>query len=164
MDKTNFNQALDLASQKALVIGRNVSATASELLRISAERATPLVLAARDKTWQAAQSITAKVTEGRLEDIDKADITAVVSVVVALYSAYVFGLVFYRLYLHPLAKFPGYKICAASEWYEFYCYIVKGGQWGNEIRKMHEKYGEQSPNNAIIKTQLLTFDCCFRVL
>lgn len=73
---------------------------------------------------------------------DKSNITAWIVLGLGLYTTYVFGLVFYRLYLHPLAKFPGYKICAASEWYEFYCYIVKGGQWGNEIRKMHEEYGK----------------------
>lgn len=141
MDKTNFNQVLGMANQKALLLRQNISIKASELLQFSAERATPLVLAARGKTLQVAQSITAKVAEGRFEDIDRAEVTAVIFVGFALYSAYVFGLVFYRLYLHPLARFPGYKICAASEWYEFYCYIVKGGQWGNEIRKMHEKYG-----------------------
>lgn len=54
---------------------------------------------------------------------------------------YNFFLVIYRLYLHPLARFPGPKICAASEVYEFYCYILKGGQWGNAVREMHEQYG-----------------------
>ncbi|KAF9873287.1 CND11p [Colletotrichum karsti] len=69
------------------------------------------------------------------------DTTSIIFGFTLLHLAYVFGLVFYRLYLHPLAKFPGYKICAASEWYEFYCYILKGGQWGNEIQKMHQRYG-----------------------
>ncbi|KAK8052037.1 hypothetical protein PG993_003422 [Apiospora rasikravindrae] len=63
---------------------------------------------------------------------------------VALLGGYlVYGLIlaFYRLYLHPLAHFPGPRICAVTEWYEFYCYIVKGGQWGNQVQKMHERYG-----------------------
>ncbi|KAI1305537.1 cytochrome P450 [Xylaria venustula] len=58
-----------------------------------------------------------------------------------VYAIYGLLLAVYRLYFHPLAGFPGYKICAVSEWYEFYCYIIRGGQWGNEVRKMHEKYG-----------------------
>lgn len=57
---------------------------------------------------------------------------------------YNLGLVIYRLFVHPLAGFPGPKLCAASELHEFYCYIVKGGQWGNSIREMHEKYGTSS--------------------
>lgn len=175
MDKSN--QVLNLASQKTLHMWQSVSTKTSELLRDGVERATPFLrdgveratpflLDVKDKSWQTAHSIGAKVAEGRFEDIDRADITVVASVVLALYSAYVFGLVFYRLYLHPLAKFPGYRICAASEWYEFYCYIVKGGQWGNEIRKMHEKYGKKLPlpppqrkENAttkVFRTQLLT--------
>ncbi|KAK7956146.1 cytochrome P450 family protein [Apiospora aurea] len=59
----------------------------------------------------------------------------------ACYLVYGLLLALYRLYLHPLAHFPGPKSCAVTEWYEFYCYIVKGGQWGNRVQKMHERYG-----------------------
>ncbi|KAK8080610.1 hypothetical protein PG997_008428 [Apiospora hydei] len=72
---------------------------------------------------------------------------------VALLAGYlVYGLLLalYRLYLHPLAHFPGPKICAVTEWYEFYCYIVKGGQWGNQVQKMHERYGK--PHGPIVRT------------
>ncbi|KAI8627729.1 cytochrome P450 [Xylariaceae sp. FL1651] len=69
------------------------------------------------------------------------DFWTISALLLAGYAVYGLLLAGYRLFLHPLAGFPGYKICAISEWYEFYCYIVKGGQWGNEVRKMHEKYG-----------------------
>ncbi len=49
---------------------------------------------------------------------------------------------FYRLYLSPLAKFPGPKLAALTLWYEFYHDVIKGGKYTWEIAKMHERYGK----------------------
>lgn len=48
---------------------------------------------------------------------------------------------FYRLFLHPLAKFPGPKLAAVTRYYEAYYDVILGGQYTFQIAKMHEKYG-----------------------
>lgn len=48
----------------------------------------------------------------------------------------------YRLYLSPLAKFPGPRLAALTYWYEFYYNVVRRGQLTFELAKLHEKYGE----------------------
>ena len=58
---------------------------------------------------------------------------------ITLYTAY--GAV-YRLYLSPVAKFPGRKLAALTFWYEFYFDVIKGGAYVWEIKKMHDEYGE----------------------
>ncbi|PHH91254.1 hypothetical protein CDD83_1171 [Cordyceps sp. RAO-2017] len=47
----------------------------------------------------------------------------------------------YRLYFHPLSKFPGPKIAAVTHLYEFYHDVVRNGMYIWEIEKMHEVYG-----------------------
>lgn len=54
---------------------------------------------------------------------------------------YLFGLVIYRLYFHPLAKFPGPKYAAISRWHEFYYEVVKQGQFSFKIEELHKQYG-----------------------
>ncbi|KAI3319149.1 cytochrome P450 family protein [Xylariaceae sp. AK1471] len=54
---------------------------------------------------------------------------------------YVSGLVTYRLFLSPIAKFPGPKLAAATGWYEAYYDVVKKGKFLFEIERMHEQYG-----------------------
>ena len=51
---------------------------------------------------------------------------------------------FYRIYLHPLAKFPRPKLAALSHWYEAYYDVLKKGQYTFEIERMHQKYGKHN--------------------
>ena len=64
-----------------------------------------------------------------------------IPLVIALLSLWVIGKVVYRLYFHPLARFPGPKLAASTVFFEFYHDGIRGGQYTFEIANMHEKYG-----------------------
>lgn len=53
------------------------------------------------------------------------------------------SVIIYRLYFHPLAKFPGPKIAASTWWYETYYELIKkgGSQFTPHIRELHARYG-----------------------
>lgn len=57
----------------------------------------------------------------------------------AAYLAYGIWLAIYRLFFHPLSKFPGTKLAAATQWYEIYFDLIKDGQYifQIEVRESH---------------------------
>ncbi|BCS17346.1 cytochrome P450 [Aspergillus puulaauensis] len=59
----------------------------------------------------------------------------------ALVAAFYLTRTIYRLYFHPLSKFPGPKLTAATGLVEIYYDVIRGGKFLWEIEKMHEKYG-----------------------
>jgi hypothetical protein len=48
----------------------------------------------------------------------------------------------YRLFFHPLARYPGPKLAAATNWYEFYYEVIKAGAFTHHIQTLHKQYGE----------------------
>ena len=58
-------------------------------------------------------------------------------------ALYFLCLAIFRLYLSPIAKFPGPKLAALTLWYEFYHDVVRGGQYLWKIRELHDIYGRQ---------------------
>jgi hypothetical protein len=67
--------------------------------------------------------------------------SVVFSLVISLILSISYG-AFWRLYLSPVAKFPGPKLAAVTFWYEFYHDVVRGGQYVYEVERMHQKYGQ----------------------
>lgn len=57
------------------------------------------------------------------------------------YVVYLVILAVYRLYLSPIAHFPGAKITIVSGWYETYLDVFKGGQFTFQIERWHEAFG-----------------------
>lgn len=48
----------------------------------------------------------------------------------------------YRLFLSPIAKFPGPKIAALTNAYQFYFDVIKGGRMPWELIRVHDTYGK----------------------
>ena len=51
-------------------------------------------------------------------------------------------IVIWRLYFHPLAKFPGPKLAAASRLYEFWYQGIREFEFQTQVKAMHKSYGE----------------------
>lgn len=66
---------------------------------------------------------------------------SVIATALALITCYLSYLVVARLLLSPLARFPGPKLAALSNWYEFYYDVLQQGQFTAHIQKLHNRYG-----------------------
>jgi hypothetical protein len=60
-----------------------------------------------------------------------------------LFAVYLATTIVYRLYFHPLAKFPGPTWAAITDYWELYqdFFREEGGHLYLELDKLHEKYG-----------------------
>ncbi|KAF9892112.1 hypothetical protein FE257_002518 [Aspergillus nanangensis] len=54
---------------------------------------------------------------------------------------YLLSLAIYRLYLSPIAHFPGPRLAALTVFYEFYWEAICNGQFTFHIGELHKKYG-----------------------
>jgi len=65
-----------------------------------------------------------------------------VAYLAAVWVVYRIGIALYNISpYHPLARFPGPKIAAASYLYEAYYDWWRVGRYGKVIARMHETYG-----------------------
>ncbi|KAJ3850649.1 cytochrome P450 [Lentinula lateritia] len=54
---------------------------------------------------------------------------------------YVGALAIYRLFFHPLSKYPGPLLASLTDWYEMYYNIIKGGALVTKINRLHKIHG-----------------------
>ncbi|KAF2766601.1 putative P450 monooxygenase [Teratosphaeria nubilosa] len=66
---------------------------------------------------------------------------AILAIILGLLAFHEFSIFFYRLNLHPLARFPGPRLAAITGLYEFYHDAIRPGQYTFVIRQLHHKYG-----------------------
>lgn len=60
----------------------------------------------------------------------------------AVLAIYFVTLAFYRLFWHPLSRFPGPKLAAITRYYEAYFDVIHNGQYTFKIADLHKKYGK----------------------
>lgn len=60
---------------------------------------------------------------------------------IAAVAIYLTTKVIYRLYLHPLSRFPGPRLAAATYLYGAYYDVVKEAQFVFKLNALHDKYG-----------------------
>ncbi|KAL8667639.1 MAG: hypothetical protein Q9202_000494 [Teloschistes flavicans] len=83
-------------------------------------------------------AVVTYVVDERYRELRALDIAAAILTAATVYLSL---LVLYRLLFSPIARFPGPKLAAATEWYEFYYQLVQNGQWGRQVDRLHDQYG-----------------------
>ena len=64
--------------------------------------------------------------------------------------------VIWRLYLSPLAKYPGPRLAAITSWYEFYYDIIQPGRFPWEVQRLHDVYGSRNLVKILDGRHILT--------
>lgn len=62
-------------------------------------------------------------------------------IILLLLSVFVISRMIYRLFWHPLAKFPGPKLAAATNLYGAYYDLIHCGSLCRQVARLHVTYG-----------------------
>ncbi|OQO06915.1 hypothetical protein B0A48_07481 [Cryoendolithus antarcticus] len=67
--------------------------------------------------------------------------TGVAVLALSSYAVYSLTKLFYRIFLHPIARFPGPRLAAATYLYEAYYDVWRDGQFLFHLDALHDQYG-----------------------
>jgi len=76
-------------------------------------------------------------------------IALLITASLVIYFLYCIVLLVDRLYLSPIAKFPGPKLAAATYLFEGFFDVIRRGKYTFKIRDLHAKYGQSPPGLLI---------------
>lgn len=62
----------------------------------------------------------------------------------AALGLYLVSVITYRLWFHPLRKYPGRRLAALTSWYQAYVDIVEDGAWVERLEEWHSQYGSSA--------------------
>ena len=78
-----------------------------------------------------------------LKLIDKVNLQSkqLIWALLCVFLLYRLSIIIYRLYFHPLSKFPGPKLAAVSTLYRAYFQMWRDGDHVAQATRLHETYG-----------------------
>lgn len=74
--------------------------------------------------------------------MNRASLSLITLAFSASFFVYWLSKVVYRIYFHPLSKFPGPRLAAATTLYRAWYQIVRDGGQLRQWNKLHEQYGQ----------------------
>ena len=72
--------------------------------------------------------------------------------VLLILLTYLLSIAIYRLYFHPLARFPGPILAVTSRLYEFYYDAICHGRLWTKLPDLHKRYGGFPVTRLRLKT------------
>ena len=83
------------------------------------------------------------------------------SIVAFVWFSWVLYTCVYRLWFHPLARFPGPKLAALTTWYEgYYDCLQYKGRFTFKLGDLHEKYGTTFHILEMVADSNMAADSC----
>jgi hypothetical protein len=62
---------------------------------------------------------------------------------------YVICVGLWRVLFHPLSRFPGPKLAAATSLYRTYHEVIRGGEFLRKLNELHAIYGTHNPSPQV---------------
>jgi hypothetical protein len=86
----------------------------------------------------------------RVKEMQHPGWPGVLAIFVLCMIIYLSSLIVYRLYLSPVAAFPGPFLARTTHWYEFYYTYIHTGMYYNKVAEFHVKYGKPDRSQMIL--------------